>query len=133
LTTRKLADVAAVLLEALDGPGAHDAAEHAARDAVLALQDRPVLDGVEEPEWRLVDRRVLQGIEGHLLDELLEALGDRALAPAHRPQQVEDLLLLLQALRGVTEVGHHLLDGVLEPEELGEGRVDLDELVVEDA
>jgi hypothetical protein len=33
-----------------------------------------------------------------VLHELLEALGDRALAAADGPEQVEDLLLLLQAL-----------------------------------
>jgi MFS family permease len=55
----------------------------------------------------------------------------RALAAAHRAQQVEDLLLLFQPLRGMAEVGHDLLDGVFHAVELGEGRVDLDDLVGE--
>jgi hypothetical protein len=41
---------------------------------------------------------------------LLELLGERGLAAAHRAEQVEDLLLLLQALGGVAEVGHDVLD-----------------------
>jgi hypothetical protein len=83
----------------------------------------PSSTGVEQAQRRLVHRRALDGVEGHLLHQLLEALGDRALAAAHRAQQVEDLLLLLQPLRGMAEVGHHLLDGVFHAVELGEGRV----------
>jgi hypothetical protein len=56
-----------------------------------------------------------------------------ALAAAHRAQQVEDLLALLEPLRGMAEVAHHLLDGVFHAVELGEGRVDLDDLVGEQA
>ena len=88
---------------------------------------------VEQAQRRLVDRRALDRIERHVLHQLLEPLGDRALAAAHRAQQVEDLLLLFQALRGMAEVRHHLLDGVFHAVELGEGRIDLDDLVGEDA
>jgi hypothetical protein len=95
------------------------------------LEDRAVLGGVEQAQRRLVDRRALDRVEGHLLHQLLQPLGDRALAAAHRAQQVEDLLLLLQPLRGMAEVAHHLLDGVFHAVELGEGRVDLDDLVGE--
>ncbi len=127
----ELPDVAAVLVQPLHRPGAEDAVEVAARDAVLALQDRPVLDEVEQPQRALVHRAALDGEERHLLHQLLQALGDRALAAAHRAQQVQDLLLLFQPLRGVAEVAHHLLDGVFHAVELGEGRVDLDQLVGE--
>ena len=129
----ELADVAAVLFQALDGPGAEDALQVTARDAVLALQQRAILGGIEEAQRRLVHRRALDGIERHLLHQLLEPLGDRALAAAHRPQQVEDLLLFFQALRGMPEVRHHLLDGVLHAVELLEGRIEPDHLVGEDA
>jgi hypothetical protein len=57
-----------------------------------------------------------------VLHQLLQPLGDGALAAAHRAQQVEDLLLFFQALRGVAEVGHHLLDGFFHAIELLEGR-----------
>lgn len=72
-------------------------------------------------------------IEGHVLHELLQPLRDRALAAADRPEQVKDLLLFLQPLRGVAEIGHHLFDGVLHAIELLERRIDLDDLVGEDA
>jgi hypothetical protein len=52
---------------------------------------------------------------------LLQALGDRRLAAAHRAQQVEDLLLLFQALRGMAEVRDDLLDRLFEAVEVLEG------------
>ena len=95
--------------------------------------DLAVLHRVEQAERRLVHRRALDGIEGHVFHQLLEALGDGALATAHRAQQIQDLLLLLQPLRGMPEVRHHLFDGVLHAIELLEGRIELDHLVGEDA
>jgi hypothetical protein len=68
----------------------------AARNAELLLQHRAVLGGVEQAQRRLVHRRALERVERHLLHQVFEALGDRALAAAHRAQQVEDLLALLQ-------------------------------------
>ncbi len=44
----ELADVAAVLVEALHRPRRQDALQVAARDAVLALEDRAVFDGIEQ-------------------------------------------------------------------------------------
>jgi hypothetical protein len=129
----ELPDVAAVLVEALDRPRGEDPVQVARRDAVLLLEQRAVLERVEQAERRLVHRRSLDRVERHVLHELLQALGDRALAAADRAEQVEDLLLLLQALGGVAEVAHDLLDRVLHAVELGEGGVDLDHLVGEQA
>ena len=92
-----------------------------------------VLGRVEQAQRRLVDRRALDRVERHLLHQRLQPLGDGALAAAHRAQQVEDLLLFFQALRGVAEVRDDLLDRVLHAVELGEGRIDLDDLVGEQA
>jgi hypothetical protein len=88
---------------------------------------------IEQAERRLVHRRTLDRVERHLLHQRLQALGDRALAAAHRAQQVEDLLLFFEPLRGMAEVAHHLFDGVFHAVELGEGRIDLDHLVGEQA
>ena len=88
----------------LTAHGRQDALQVAARDAVFLLEERAVLGGVEQAERRLVHRRALDRVERHLLHQLLQALGDRALAAADRAEQVEDLLLFFQALRGVAEV-----------------------------
>jgi hypothetical protein len=77
----ELADVAAELLQPLDGPGAEDAVEVAARDAVFLLEDGAVLGRVEQAQRRLVHRRALDGVEGHLLHQLLQPLGDAELLP----------------------------------------------------
>jgi hypothetical protein len=66
-----------------------------------------------------------------VLHQLLELLRQRRLAAADRAEQVEDLLLLLQPLRGVLQVGDQVLDGLLHAVELGEGRIALDDLVLE--
>ncbi len=68
-----------------------------------------------------------------MLHELLQALGDRALAAADGAQQVEDLLFLFEALGRMPEVGNHLFDGLFHAIELLERRIDLDDLVGEDA
>ena len=72
-------------------------------------------------------------IERHLLHQQLELFGERGLAAADRPEQIEDLLLLLQALGGMPEVRNDLFDGVFHAVEIGEGRIQLDDLVREDA
>ena len=67
------------------------------------------------------------------MHQCLEPLGDRRLAAAHRAQQVEDLLLLLKSLGGMSEVTDDLLDRVFHAVELGERGIDLDDLVGEQA
>ena len=129
----ELADVAVVLVQALDGPGAQDGFEIAARDAVLLFEDGAVFVVIEQAQRGFIDRRTLDGIEGHLLHELLQALGNGGLAATDRAQQIKDLLLLFQALRGMAEIRNHLLDHFFRAVELLEGGIDLDDLVGEDA
>jgi hypothetical protein len=78
-----------------------------------------------------VDGRALQRVDGDLLHQRLQLLGKRGLAAARGPEQVEDLLALLEALRGMLEEGDDLLDRVFHAVELPEGRIDLDDLVEE--
>ena len=130
-------DVAAEFVEPLDAPRAHQAGEAAARDAVAVLEHRAHLFGVEQPERALEHRAdLVAGLE-HVdrvdLHERLQALGQRGLAAADRPEQVEDLLALLEALRGVAEEGDDALDRLFHAVEIGERRVDPDGPVHEDA
>ncbi|MNM93695.1 hypothetical protein D3C81_1060760 [compost metagenome] len=128
----ELADVAAELVEALGRPRRHDRAQVALRDAVLLLEDGAVLVRVEQAERRLEHRRALDGVEGDVLHQVLELLGQRRLAAADRAEQVEDLLLLFQALGGMAEVGDDLVDAVFHAVEVGERRITADHLVGED-
>ena len=128
----ELADVAVELVQALDRPGRHDAVHVAPRYAVILLENRAILLGAEQAEWRLEDRRALDRVEGHLLHQRLELFRQRGLAATDRAQQVENLLALLQALGRMAEEGDDMLDGVLHAVEVGEGRVALDDLVGKD-
>ena len=129
----ELTDVTAELFQAFDRPGAQDPLQVTPGDAVFLLQDRAIFGRIEQPQRRLVHRRALECKEGHMLGQLLEALGNRRLAATHRSQQIQDLLAFLQPLRGMPEVRHHLLDGLFHAVELFEGRVELDDLVGKDA
>ena len=73
----ELADVAVELVQALDRPGRHDAVHVAPRYAVILLENRAILLGAEQPEWRLEYRRPLDRIEGHLLHQRLELFCQR--------------------------------------------------------
>ncbi len=130
-------DVAAELVEPLEAPGAHQPGEPAARDAVAVLEHGPHLLGVEQPQRALEDRADLiaglQHVDRMDLHQRLEALGERRLAAADGAEQIEDLLALLQPLRGVAEEGDDALDRLLHAVELGEGRIDPDGPVHEDA
>ncbi len=129
----ELGNVAAEFLQALGGPGRHDRVQVARRDAVVLLEDLRVLHRVEQPQRRFEDRRALDGVEGHAFHQLLELFGQRRLAAAHRAEEIEDLLLLFQALCGVAEVGDDLVDAFLHAMEILEGRITADHLVGEDA
>src|SRR6185437_308169 len=48
-------------------------------------------------------------------------------------EQVEHLLALLQALRGMAEISHDPLDRLLHAVEIGEGRIDADRAIHENA
>ena len=132
----ELGDVATELVEALHGPRRDEAAEHAHGNAVLLLEMRAHGLGIEETERALEDRTDLvaglQHVDRARLHEILEALGERGLAAADGPEQVEDLLPLLETLRSMTEVADDALDRVLETVEILEGRIDLDRPVHED-
>ena len=95
------------------------------------------MEGIEEAERALEDRADAvvggQHVDRALLHQVLEAVGERGLAAAHRAQQVEDLLLLLEALRGMPEEADDALDGLLQAVEVLEGRIDLERAVHEDA
>ena len=75
----------------------------------------------------------LQHIDRILLHQILEPFGERGLAAADGPEQIEDLPLLLEALGGVLEVAHDPLDRVFHAVEAVEGAVGLDRAVEEDA
>ena len=93
--------------------------QRAPRNAELFFQQRAVFRRIKQPQRRLVDRRALDGVERHLLHQIFEALGNRALAAPHRAQQIQNLLALLEPLRRVAEEAHDLFDRVLHAVELG--------------
>ena len=64
---------------------------------------------------------------------MFEPLGDGAFAAAHRPEQIQNLLALFEALGRVAEETHHLLDGIFHAIKLVESGVSLDDLVGEQA
>ena len=53
----------------------------------------------------------------------LQPLGERRFAAADRTEQIEDLLALFEALRGVAEEPDDALDGFFHAVESGEGRI----------
>ena len=63
----------------------------------------------------------------------LQPLGERGLAAADRAEQIEDLLALFEALRGVAEEADDPLDRLFHAVEFGERRIDPDRPVHEDA
>ena len=126
-------DVAAEFLQALDRPRAHDAAQVTPGDAVILLEDGTVFVDVEQGERRLVHRRTLDRIERYFFDQRLQPFGQRGLATTDRSEEIENLLLFLQPLGCMAEVGNDVLDDLFHPVELAEGWVELEHLVGEDA
>ena len=64
---------------------------------------------------------------------MLQPLGERGFAAADRAEQIEDLLALLEPLRGVLEEADDALDRVLHAEEAGHRGIELDRAIEEDA
>ena len=97
----------------------------------------PMVIGIEQAERAFEDRAEAvvggQHVDRALLHQVLEPLGQRGLAAADGAEQVEDLLLLLEALRSVPEEADDALDGLLQAVEVLEGRIDLERPVHEDA
>ncbi|MNM69603.1 hypothetical protein D3C81_812020 [compost metagenome] len=128
----ELADVAAELVEALGCPRRHHGAQIAPRNAVFLFENGAVFVGVEQPQRRFEYRRTLDGIEGHLLHQLLEFLRQGRFTAAHRAEQIKDLFLLFEPLGRMTEEGDDLVDAFFHSMEVGEGWVATDHLVRED-
>ncbi|MNL00706.1 hypothetical protein D3C87_1211470 [compost metagenome] len=78
-----------------------------------------------------MDGGALQRIDGNLFHQRLELFRERRLAAARGPQQIQNLLAFLKALRRVLEERNDLLDRVFHSVEVAEGRVDPDNLVEE--
>ena len=133
----ELGDVAAELVEPLQAPGAHQPGQAALRDAIFALDPVAHDFGIEQAERAFEDRAQvvarLQHVDRLNLHERLDALGKRGFAAADGPEQIEDLLALLQALRALPEEGDDPLDRFLHAVELGEGGIHPDRPVHEDA
>ena len=103
----------------------------------LSCEQRRQIGRAEETE-RTFEHRAdliarLQHIDRALLHQFLETLGERGLAAADRTEQVENLPLFLETLRGVLEVAHDPLDRVLHAEEAFERPIALDRPVKEDS
>ncbi len=73
----------------------------------------------------------LQRVDGNFFHQRLELFREGRLAAARGPEQIQDLLAFLQALRRVLEEGDDLLDRVFHSVEVAEGRIDPDDLVEE--
>ncbi len=130
-------DVAAEFGEALGRPRRHDAGQAARRDAVALLQRLAHRVRIEQTERTLEDRAdlvaSLQHVDRAFLHQQLETLGERGFAATDRAEEIEDLLAFLQPLRGMAEEADDPLDRLLHAEEVGEGGIDLDGPVHEDA
>ncbi|MNL33217.1 hypothetical protein D3C87_1551140 [compost metagenome] len=64
---------------------------------------------------------------------MLELLGQGRFTTTDRAEQVKDLFLLFQALSGMAEIRHDLVDAFFHPVEVFKGRIAADDLVGEDA
>ena len=133
----ELRDVAAELVEPLDAPRAHQPGQAPPRNAVALLQHAAHALGIEQAE-RAFEHRAdlvagLQHIDRLDFHQRLQPLGQRRLAAADRAEQIEDLLALFEALRGVAEEADDPLDRLFHAVEFGERRIDPDRPVHEDA
>ena len=124
-------------VEPLGRPGRADAGQAPGGDAVAVLEDGAHGLRAEEAERRFEHRADLVAGGEHIdrlgLHQRLEALGERGLAAADRTQKVEDLLALLEPLRGMLEIAHDPLDRLLHAEEAGQRGIELDRAVEENA
>src|SRR5579864_6273964 len=131
----ELGNVAAELVESLDGPRADDAGQAMALDAVTVGEQRPELFRAEESkggfEYRTDVVASLENIDGKFFHQVLQPFGERGLAAADRTEQVKYLPPFLEPLRRMFEIADDALDRVLHSEEPVEGAVDLDRTVVE--
>src|SRR6201999_3982924 len=98
----------------------------AARNAVLLLDHRPERLGIEQAERRLEHRAQfiagLQHIDRVHFHQRLQPLGERRLAAADWPEQIEDLFALLEPLRGMPKEPDDALDSFFHAMEAGKRR-----------
>src|SRR6202012_2508997 len=106
-------------------------------DAIALVQQVHQLRGAEKAKRAFENRAdVIAGLENidrMLLNQILEALGERRLAAADGAEEIKNLTLLLETLRRVLEVTDDTLDRVFHPVEAFEGLVCLDGAVGEQA
>ena len=130
-------DVAAELVEPLHAQGLIRPVRRRRGMPYLSSSIGPMRLGIEQAERALEDRADLvaglQHVDRMHFHQRLQPLGQRGLAAADRAEQVEDLLALLEALRGVAEEADDPLDRLFHAVELGEGRIEPDRAVHEDA
>src|SRR5690606_20684751 len=116
----KLRYIAFEFLQAFHGPRRHDAAELPIWNAVFFFERIAEPVGMEQPQRRFIYRRAFERIDGVGFHQRLQPLGNRRLAAAYRPQQIQDLLALFQALRSMLEESHDLVDDFFQAEEFFE-------------
>ncbi len=120
-------DIATESFEPFVTPGTHQSVEPAARNAVLFFDHRPQRFRIEQTQGTFEHRTKfvagLQHIDGHNFHQRLQPLCKRRFSAAHRPEQIENLLALFQALRGMPEESDDPLDGFFHAVESDEGRI----------
>ena len=121
-------DVATERFEALVAPRAHQSAEAAAWNAVLLLEHRSQRFRIEQAE-RAFEYRAefvagLQHVDGVDFHQRLEAFGERGFSATDRPEQIEYLLALFEALSGVAEESDDALNRLFHAVEAGEGGIE---------
>ena len=129
----ELTDIATEFGQAFGRPRRHDGVQIALGNAEIFLEDRAIFGGVEQTQRRLEYRRALDRVEGHFLDQLFQLLGQGRFTATDGAEQIEDLFLLFQALGGVAEIRHDLVDAFFHPVEVFKGRITTNHLVGEDA
>ncbi len=106
-------------------------------DAVFVFQQGGEIAGAEQAERALEHRADLiaglQDIDWPLLHHFFETFGERGFAAADRSEQIENLPLLFQTLRGMFEITDDPLDRVFHAVEAFEGFVALDSAIEEDS
>ena len=123
LNDGELRDVAVEFVEPLGRPGEQMPVRRRAGMSYWLLEEGAHRLGAEQAERRFEHRADLVARGEHVdrlrLHQRLQALGERGLAAADRTQQIEDLLALLEPLRGVLEIADDPLDRLLHAEEPG--------------
>ncbi|MDF2688034.1 MAG: hypothetical protein K0Q80_999 [Microvirga sp.] len=133
----ELGNIAFELVQPLDRPRTEQIGQAPPGDAVALLQGGSHLLRIEQCERALENRADLvagfQNVNGVNLHQRFQTLGQGGFAAADGTEQVEDLLALLKALGCVAEEADDHLDRLFHAVEFGEGWIDPDGAVHEDA